>query len=228
MVLAGGIVFATASELGSGALDGRRAAAELMTDWLGFPLVNSSARRMPPRRPHRPRPAHRRPAGRLASLAEGSDHPLEEAEQRQGDDAHGDRAKTEDGAALEDPRRGRSAAGREHPAIEPTRRSRTVEPAGRSRRRATRPSDPTPSDPPRRPHTQRPAADPTPATRPPTPHPATRRADPTPSDPPRRPHTQRPARRPHTQRPAAATPHPATRRTDPTPSDPPPEPEPTP
>ena len=215
IVLAGGIVFATASELGSGALSD--AAARRRADHRLARTLPRRLRALGRRRPRRAQPlrpaAPRRPAGRLPSLAEGSDHPLEEAEQRQGDDAHRDRCQDRGSAAVEDPAtrmlRGRRRA---RPPIEPARRSRTVEPAERSH--AERPHTERPA---RRPHAQRPARRPDterPARRPDTERPA------------RRPDTERPARDPTPQRPARRPDTQLTRPADPTPSDPPADPRP--
>ncbi len=222
MVLAGGIVFATASELGSSAVSDAGPAAELTTDWLGLPLANSSAASDPaaqaappavgeavapqtdsPRSLKAPTTHSKKPSSAKETTRTATASPTEDARPSRIPDADAPRpeASTPPSSPPADP----------EPSDDPTPSDPTP---------SDPPSDPTPSDPPSRPDTQRPAGRPDtqrPAAS--TRHPATRRVDPTPSDPPVDPTPSDPP----------VDPTPSDPPVDPTPSDPPPpEPEPTP
>ena len=167
LVLAGGIVVATASELGNGALADAAPQAELMTGWLGFPLVDtadaSDAGTSQGPAPVADAPVSPRAASPRSSKAP-TDHSTKPSSAKQNtpstratksEEAHPSRIAVVDGPRPE------ASTPPSSPPADP-------EPSNP-------PSDPTPSDPPVDPTPSDPPVDPTPSDPP---------ADPTPSDPP--------------------------------------------
>jgi molecular chaperone DnaK len=218
LVLAGGIVFATASELGNGAPADPGPQAELMTDWLGLPLLDASDASDAGGASLGAAPEAGAPlapqADSLRPLKAPTNHSKKASSEKQTT-----RATTATKSEEARPSRIPAAdAPRPEASTSPSSTPADPEPSNP-------PSDPTPSDPPPDPTPSDPPPDPTPSDPPPDPTPSDPPPDPTPSDPPPDPTPSDPPPDPTPSDPTP-DPTPSDPPPDPTPSDPPPDPTP--